>query len=131
MKKVFQNKFTKALSIMGLGAILMLVGIDAAQAQDLAGVTSRLKTQIPGIADILSIVAYIAGIGFGIRGALKLKEYNESKGQQVPLSQPIVAFVVAGILLALPTMLSNSTSTIFGSGSQKTTLDGSGLRTIN
>ena len=124
-----KNKITKILmfSIATLG--LMGLSMDAALAQDLAGVTARLKGQLPGIADILSIVAYLGGIGFGIKAALKLKEHNESKGQ-VPISQPITMAVVAALLLALPTLLTNSKATIFGAGGSSATLDGAAMRTI-
>lgn len=119
----------KTLGVAVGAAALFFVGTDPALAQDLKGMTTNLKDQLPGVADVLSAVAYIGGIGFGIKAALKLKEHNESKGQ-IPLSQPITMAVVAALLLALPTLLSNAKGTVFGTGSTSTTLDGSTIRTI-
>ena len=82
-----------------------------------------------GVADLLSAVSYIGGVGFGIKAALKLKEHNESKGQ-TPLSQPITMGIVAALLIALPTFLKTATDTLFGGSSQKTTADGGQMRSI-
>ena len=115
--------------IAGISA-LALVALDPVMAQGLDRITAPVKNQLPGVSDVLSAVAYVAGIGFGIKAALKLKEHNESKGQ-VPLSAPITLFIVAGLLLALPTMLSVATESVFGGGNTKTTLQGTSTRTIN
>ena len=109
---------------------LMLVAIDPVMAQGLDRITNPVKSQLPAVADVLSIIAYIAGVAFGIKAALKLKESNENKGQ-VPLSQPITLAIVAGILLALPTMLSVATEAVFGAGNTKVNATGSGMRSIN
>jgi len=93
-------------------------------------VTGVVKSQLPGVAEVLSAIAYVSGIGFGIKAVLKIKEHNESKGQ-VPLSQPITLAIVAGLLLALPTFLQTAKSGIFGSGSKGTTLDGANIRSID
>ena len=127
-------KMKKVLKVLGYIAgisVLALLVSDPAMAQaGLDKITAPIKTQLPGVSDVLSAVAYVSGIGFGIKGALRLKEHNESKGQ-VPLSAPITLFIVAGMLLALPTMLSISTEAVFGTGNTKTTLNGQSTRTIN
>ena len=125
MKNMIKN-----IAYLGILSALMLVAIDPAFAQGLNRITTPVKAQLPVIADVLAIIAYIAGVGFGIKAALKLKESNESKGQ-VPLSQPITLAIVAGVLLALPTMLSVATESVFGAGNEKVKADGSGLRSIN
>lgn len=119
----------KSIGFAVASAAVFFIANDAAVAQDLNGMTSNLKNQLPGVADVLSAVAYIGGIGFGIKAALKLKEHNESKGQ-VPLSQPITMAVVAALLLALPTLLTNAKGTVFGTGSTASSLDGSTIRSI-
>ena len=120
----------KNIAYLGILSALILVAIDPAIAQGLNRITTPVKAQLPVIADVLAIIAYIAGVGFGIKAALKLKESNESKGQ-VPLSQPITLAIVAGVLLALPTMLSVATESVFGAGNTKTKSDGSGMRSIS
>jgi hypothetical protein len=124
------NKGLKNIAYLGMLSALMLVAIDPAMAQGLDRITNPVKAQLPAVADVLSIIAYIAGVGFGIKAALKLKESNESKGQ-VPLSQPITLAIVAGVLLALPTMLSVASESVFGAGNTKVNAAGTGMRTIN
>lgn len=123
------KKFVKYLGYAGV-ATLGMAGMDAAQAQGILTVTNGLTPQMGGIADVLSSIAYLAGIGFGIKAALKLKEHNESKGQ-VPISAPITMAIVAGLLIALPSLLSMSSEAIFGTGNKKTGLTGGGaLKTL-
>lgn len=45
-----------------------------------SGLSPSLDNTQIRIIDILSLMSYIIGIGFGIKGALALKEYNENPG---------------------------------------------------
>lgn len=120
----------KTLGLLGLGVALTALAVDPAMAQTgLNKVTTELRGQMGGVADLLSAVSYIGGVGFGIKAALKLKEHNETKGQ-TPLSQPITMGIVAALLIALPTFLKTATETLFGGSSQKTTADGGQMRSI-
>ena len=125
-----KNKIMKSLGYAAATVGLIFIAMEPAMAQvGLNKITTNVKDQMPGIADVLSAVAYVAGVGFGIKSALKLKEHNESKGQ-VPLSQPITLAIVAALLLALPALLSTGKEAVFGAGSTGTTLDGTTIRTI-
>ena len=118
----------KVLKFLSGTAVLALAALDTAQAQSTGGiltVTSGLLPQMSGVADLLSALAYLSGIGFGIKAALKLKEHNESKGQ-VPISAPITMAVVAGLLISLPSLLNISSEAIFGSGNKKSGLTSGG-----
>jgi intracellular multiplication protein IcmD len=124
MKQVF-------LTTLAILASYILFGSNAfAQTTDLLGTTDQVRNQLPGVADLISAASYLIGIGFGLKAALKLKEHNESKGQ-IPLSQPVTLAVVAALLLALPTLLSVSRNSVFGTGSQGSGLDGGDIRQIN
>lgn len=121
------NKILKTSAItLSIGVLL----VEPVMAQGLNQVTGVVKSQLPGVAEVLSALAYVSGIGFGIKAVLKIKEHNESKGQ-VPLSQPITLAIVAGLLLALPSFLETAKSGVFGSGAKGTTLDGANIRSIN
>ena len=127
MKNIIKN-----IVYLGVLSALVLVAIDPAMAEDgLKKITKAATTQLPEVVDVLAIISYIAGVGFGIKAALKLKESNETKGQ-VPLSQPITLVIVSGVLLALPTMLKVATESVFGSlaADGKVTASGTGLRAI-
>lgn len=117
-----------ALGVAGLG----FFAVDPAMAAVTGGLNTlsgNVTGQMPAVASLLSSIAYIAGIGFGIKAILKFKEHNESKGQ-VPLSQPIVMAVVAGLLLALPSFLTVAKEAAGGSSTQQTTISGGGLSTL-
>lgn len=45
-----------------------------------SGLSQSLDNTQIRIIDILSLISYLTGIGFGIKGALALKEYNENPG---------------------------------------------------
>ena len=128
MKNIIKN-----IAYLGVLSALVLVAIDPAMAaagEGLTKITGAVKEQLPEVVDVLAIVAYIAGVGFGIKAALKLKESNETKGQ-VPLSQPITLVIVSGVLLALPTMLKVATESVFGSTNTRVTAKGENLKSIN
>lgn len=67
-----------------------------------------------GIIPLMEGVAYVMGIIFLIKSALKLKEHNETKGQ-VKLTVPIVFFIAGAIFVTLPTAVSVVYRTIFPS----------------
>lgn len=118
--------------ILGMTALLALFMADA-MAQSSTGFSGMVKQgqeQFATVTDLISTISYIAGIGFMFKAILKFKEHNESKGQ-VPLSNAIVLFIVAGCLLGLPYMVSVSKSTTTGAGSSGSGILNSGLRTVN
>lgn len=125
MNKSYKKALFTTLAV-GAGALML---VEPSFAQGLNTVTNNVKSQLPGVNDVISGVAYIAGIGFGVKAALSFKEHNESKGQ-VPISKPITLAVVAALLIALPQFLTTSKESVFGGGATSNTLDGTSTRTI-
>lgn len=122
----------KLLKVFSLTAVLALFMADA-MAQTgtgLTGMISQGKGQFETVTDLISTISYIAGIGFLFKAILKFKEHNESKGQ-VPLSNAIVLFIVAGCLLGLPYMVNVSKSTTTGAASTGSGINNSNLRNVN
>ena len=107
----------KSVVFIGLGT-LAVVSPSFAEGVGLSGLTENTTSQFTAISTILSGLAYVAGIGFGLKAALKLKQQSESNGQ-IPLSQPIMLGVVAAILITLPTFLTTGVDTVFGSENSK------------
>jgi hypothetical protein len=127
LKSGISNLFVSML-LFGVGLGVSFAGNTG---QDLTTYSTNLSTQISSATDIMSYIAYIVGLGIGFKGALKLKEHNESQGK-VPLSQPITLFIVAGLLFALPTIVGISKNTIStGDTNQSATLGGQGFRAVN
>ena len=100
--------------ILGATLLMALFVTEAmAQSEGLKGMITQGRGQFETITQLISTVSYIAGIGFMFKAILKFKEHNESKGQ-VPLSNAIVLFIVAGCLLGLPYMVSVAKNTTVG-----------------
>ncbi len=58
--------------------------------------------------DPIGVVAYTIGICFGIKAGLNFNE-NEQISAKVPLYQSIMMFIVAGLFIALPSVIINKT----------------------
>lgn len=106
-------------------AAAMLLFSDSAAAATAGQVADNIRGQFGSIADMIGGASYIMGAGFGVRGALKLKEHNENPSQ-VKLSQPLTALAVSGALLALPSVMDTGAESTFGSESRKTSVNGLG-----
>ena len=89
----------KYLLLATLLAILM-----PSHAQTVKDVAEGLIPQIKNVAPVMYIISYLAGVTFGIKGALKLKEASESRGQ-VKITGAIIYVIAAALFLALPTFI--------------------------
>lgn len=93
--------------------ILAPVMVAADQHQDVSTVATNVTTHVNAIANLLSISAYIAGVGFALSGILQFKTHKENP-QQVPLSKPVMMIIIAAALLFLPTVLTIAGNSLFG-----------------
>jgi hypothetical protein len=125
--KLNMKKTLKQLAVLttGLGLLSMNTFADS-----FASLVGNSTTQFAAGTNLISSIAYIAGIGFAFKGILKLKEHNESKGQ-VPLSNAIFLFLAAGCCLGLPTIVSASATTALGSGTRTGINNSNALANIN
>ncbi len=124
MKNKKTIRVLKAASLAAPAAALLLFS-DGAFAASAGQVADNIRNQFGSIADMIGGASYIMGAGFGVRGALKLKEHNENPSQ-VKLSQPLTALVVSGALLALPSVMDTGAESTFGNDSKKTSVNGLG-----
>lgn len=76
-------------------------------------VWQNLSTSIQGIPNLITIVAYIAGVVFAVLGVLKVKEHVENP-QQTPLKSGAAYLAVGGALFALPFMIEIMTNAVNG-----------------
>lgn len=93
---------------IALLGVLVTIGLSvyatSVGAEDLSSLSKKIGTQASAIAQLLSIAAYVAGVGFALGGILQFKAHKDAP-QQTPLSKPIVMIVVAACLLFLPSIL--------------------------
>ena len=108
-----------------LGMLVCLSTAVFASGNDVASVAGVVTTEFNAIAKLLSITAYVAGVGFALAGILQFKAHKENP-QQVPLSKPVVMVIVAGCLLFLPTILTIAGASLFGSSTTSAATAGSG-----
>lgn len=131
--KILKNKKLMAkvgyttMSVLSIAAGTLLLASPASA--QLSTVTTNIIQQFEGLVNVLSGVAYIGGVGFGIKAALKFKEHNETKGQ-VPLSQPIVMALVAALLIGLPSFIGVIRDSTLGSSAQQSSIQGGAIDTI-
>lgn len=84
----------------------------AQSCQTLDCIANALIPQTQGVFSALMVLSYIFGIVFGIKGVLKLKDWNESKGQQTKLSVPIVMLIAAACFITLPSFINLGVETL-------------------
>ena len=69
-----------------------------------------------GTYKLINVFAYISGTGMLITAVFKLKQVKDNP-TQIPVSTPMALFLVATLLLFLPSIFNPAGETIFGSGS--------------
>ncbi|MGQ3892563.1 type IV secretion protein IcmC [Legionella sp. CNM-4043-24] len=79
----------------------------------------NIATSLIPVQKLISGAAYILGLGFFIKAVLALKALGESRsmmsGGSHSMKEPLVYFLVASVLLYLPTAVSTVLMTAFGS----------------
>ncbi len=108
--KVLVLFFNKLVPVCLLGIISTVAFASDA---NISSIATTVTTQAHAIAKLLSVTAYVAGVGFSLAGVLQFKGHKENP-QQVPLSKPVVMIVVAACLLYLPTVLDVAGTSVFG-----------------
>lgn len=90
----------------------LMAGVsDVAQANNLSTVSNNIMTSSATIPNVVSIVAYIAGLAMAVFGIMKIKEHVDNPGQ-TKLKDGIIRLGVGGALLALPFLLNVMTNTL-------------------
>lgn len=64
------------------------------------------------VVKLMGYISYIIGIIVGIQAALKLKAWNESRGQ-IPFSVPLLYMIGAAMFIAMPTLINFGAETLF------------------
>lgn len=108
-----KSNFVKSLAVLGL--TIWGEQALAATAQNLGDIVTNVQDNIITLAPLLTIVAYISGVGFCIAGIVQFKAHKDNP-TQVPLSKPMVYLGVGAALLFLPSIMSSAGETVFGGG---------------
>lgn len=76
-------------------------------------VLGTIIASVSNIPGLISAVAYLLGLIFGVMGLLKIKEHVDSP-TQVTLKEPVFRLLIAGALFALPTIYAAMDNLISG-----------------
>jgi len=108
----YRNIFKWAGILLASG--LAFYASDAfAQVTDLSGVAKQMTSTFGQLAQLITAIAYIAGMGFGMASILKFKAHKDNP-TQIPIGTPIALLFVAAALLFLPSLFGIAGKTIFG-----------------
>lgn len=99
-----------------LSLSLFFVSIAAfAVTGDLASLSSTVYTNFANLSKLITAGSYIAGLGFSIASIMKFKAHKDNP-TQVQIGTPVALVMVAAALLFLPSILSTTGLTLFGTG---------------
>lgn len=83
----------------------------------ISSIAESVTQNLPSLAKLVTAVSYFMGGLFGLLGLVKFYGYSTNPQQvQGGLKVPIVLLLLAGALVYLPSVITTSGKTIFGSG---------------
>ena len=85
-----------------------------AASEDLGSIASNITSNFSELTNLITACSYIAGLGFAIGAIMKFKMHKDNP-TQVPIGTPISLVFIAAALLFLPSILSVTEYTVFGS----------------
>lgn len=117
-----------------LGLAMILTGLvfsgTAAMAQNVGEIADSLATQTGEIADFVSIVAFVLGVGMAIAGFMKFKQNAQNPNDpSAKVSTAFILIFVGAGLVAIPAALGSGIATIFGTNAEQTDAN-SGFRAL-
>ncbi len=124
----------KALILVGGAVFCFCFGADvlaAASGAAAAGggavgigsVAGTVKSNLRGIATLITAASYVAGMGFGVGAIVKFKAHKDNP-TQVAISVPIAMLFIAAALLFIPSVFKTTGATLFGSSGTQATISG-------
>lgn len=108
------KKHMNRLAAIATTAIFASTSTDA-NATGFTNVTNNILASSQDTPKLILTVAYVAGLGFGVLGVLKLKGHVDSP-QQVPLKDGLMRLAAGGALLAFPALLDAMQQTVGAGG---------------
>ncbi len=91
--------------------------------QDVGQIAQNITKTFGSLAQLVTAIAYVAGMGFGMAAILKFKAHKDNP-TQIPIGTPIALLFVAAALLFLPTLFGVAGQTIFGASKSAGSVSG-------
>jgi intracellular multiplication protein IcmD len=109
----YRKLFKWAGILLASGLLFYASDVLADTVSDLGGVAGQITKSFGALAQLVTAISYVAGMGFGMASILKFKAHKDNP-TQIPIGTPIALLFVAAALLFLPTLFGIAGSTIFG-----------------
>jgi len=113
--KNFGKTRTWALGFLGLSGVMGSMSAFAA-ATDIPSLVSGLTSNFAAVSQLITSIAYVAGLGFSTAAIFKFKQHKDNP-QQIPLGTPFALLFVGASLLFMPTIFKIAGQSIFGTTS--------------
>ena len=105
----------------GLIAGGLSLSAGAALAQNVGEIAESLADQTGNIADLISIVAFVLGVGMAIAGFMKFRQNAQNPNDpSAKVSTAFILIFVGAGLVAIPAALGSGIATVFGDGASQT-----------
>lgn len=120
------NLFSKFRACLLTIAVAAAASPAFAQAvQDMGGVFEKLNTQATPLGDLIGSASFIFGAGIAIFGLLKARAHSQNPNDPSnKLSSAMMLIMVGAAMVAIPTLLGVGVGTLFGSGSDTSSIGG-------
>ncbi len=131
MNTHLMTKITGRFTRLGLILGGLALSATTAAAQDLGEIADDLANQTGNVADLVSILAFVLGVGMAIAGFLKFKQNAQNPNDpSAKISTAFILIFVGAGLVAIPAALGSGIATIFNDGAQQTDAN-TGFRTVD
>jgi intracellular multiplication protein IcmD len=111
-----------ALACFTVGTLALAAGTQQSS-MGIAGVASKVTTNVAAIAKLITAASYVAGMAFAVGAIVKFKAHKENP-TQIPIGQPIALLFVGAALIFIPTVFKVSGQTLFGGSGQVSNVSG-------
>ena len=78
----------------------------------IGGIAANVKAQLVGVADLISQVAFVAGMGFFVAAVFKFKQHKDNP-TQVPVGTPLTMIVISAALMFMGNFIQPLGETLF------------------
>lgn len=86
-------------------------------------VAEQARSNLVGLAKLITAGSYVGGMAFGVASITKFKAHKDNPQQQ-HISQPIAYLFLSAALLFIPNVFSSSGATLFGTSGTQAGLSG-------
>ena len=109
-----RNQPIKQVAVLLISFGLAIFSAEAA-ALTIGGMAANMTNTFSQITKLLTAGSYISGIAFSIGALMKFKQHKDNP-QSVPIGTPVSLIFIAAALLFLPSILSVTGESLFGTG---------------